>query len=278
MKVAIISDIHGNLEALKATLKDIEKRKVDKIICLGDIIAKGFHQKECLDLVRKNCDVIIRGNCDRHFSSDISEIKIESEEQEQRFKWNQSLITDEDRKFLMNLPYCYEFNMSGSLVRMFHATPTDDKKAVIDIDDIETRYNMFLPSENTNTDNIADVVIYGHIHNPGMSKIYNKTLINVGSVGNAFDTIRNEEKDSDTLETTRSCYLILEGEIGNKEYTSDISFQFVKVPYDIEKELKESDKMFEKDSYIKELRKGIYRNMAKVNENFKRLGLDINKF
>lgn len=37
MKIAIISDIHGNLEALKTTLKDIEKRKVDKIICLGDM-------------------------------------------------------------------------------------------------------------------------------------------------------------------------------------------------------------------------------------------------
>ena len=48
MKIAIISDIHGNLEALKATLTDIEKRKVDKIICLGDIIAKGVHPKECI--------------------------------------------------------------------------------------------------------------------------------------------------------------------------------------------------------------------------------------
>ena len=55
MKIAIISDIHGNLEALKATLKDIEKRKVDKIICLGDIIAKGVHPKECISLIRTNC-------------------------------------------------------------------------------------------------------------------------------------------------------------------------------------------------------------------------------
>lgn len=56
MKIAIISDIHGNLEALKATLKDIEKRKVDKIICLGDIIAKGVHPKECISLIRTNCE------------------------------------------------------------------------------------------------------------------------------------------------------------------------------------------------------------------------------
>ena len=45
MKIAIISVVHGNLEALKATISDIEKRNVDKIICLGDTIAKGVHPK-----------------------------------------------------------------------------------------------------------------------------------------------------------------------------------------------------------------------------------------
>ncbi len=49
MKIAIISDIHGNLEALKATLNNIEKRKVDKIICLGDIIVPYDMDKELGD-------------------------------------------------------------------------------------------------------------------------------------------------------------------------------------------------------------------------------------
>ena len=68
MKIAIISDIHGNSEALKATLKDIEKRQVDKIICLGDTIAKGVHPKECLSLIRKKCEIVLQGNCDVYFS------------------------------------------------------------------------------------------------------------------------------------------------------------------------------------------------------------------
>ena len=54
-RIAIISDIHGNLEALKATLEDIKKRNINKLYCLGDIIAKGNHQQECVDLVRNNC-------------------------------------------------------------------------------------------------------------------------------------------------------------------------------------------------------------------------------
>ena len=68
MRIAVISDIHGNFEALKATLKDIEKRNVDEIICLGDIIAKGVHPKECIDLIKKKCKIVIQGNCDYHFA------------------------------------------------------------------------------------------------------------------------------------------------------------------------------------------------------------------
>lgn len=60
MRIAIISDIHGNLEALKTCLADIKKRNIDKIFCLGDILAKGCHAEECVKLVRENCDVIIK--------------------------------------------------------------------------------------------------------------------------------------------------------------------------------------------------------------------------
>ena len=66
-KVAIISDIHGNLEALKTVLEDIKKRNITRIFCLGDIVAKGTHQQECVDLIRKNCEMVIRGNCDEFF-------------------------------------------------------------------------------------------------------------------------------------------------------------------------------------------------------------------
>lgn len=52
-KIAIISDIHGNLEALKVVLNDILEKGITKIFCLGDIIAKGSCDKECLKLIRK---------------------------------------------------------------------------------------------------------------------------------------------------------------------------------------------------------------------------------
>lgn len=277
MKIAIISDIHGNLEALRATLEDIEKRKVDKIVCLGDVIAKGTHPKECLELIRKKCEIVLQGNCDSHFSTEHMDIKEMSELEQKRIRWCQSLINKEDREYLLKLPFCYEFYMSGSLVRLFHATPTINNKAISNMDDIETKYQMFLPSENTKSQNIADVVIYGHIHHPYMDKLYNKTLINIGSIGNSFDVIRNKDKDSNVLETTKSNYLIIEGEYGSQEYNSEIAFQFIKVPYDMEKELKDENLNLEKDNYRFELKEGKYRDMKKINDYFRTLGIDIDK-
>ena len=277
MKIAIISDIHGNLEALKATLKDIEKRKVDKIICLGDILAKGVHAKECLDLIREKCEIVIQGNTDAYFAMQHTDINNLPEQEQKRIKWNQSLINKEDRNYLLNLPFCFEFYMSGSLVRVFHATPIVNNRAIINVDSIETKYKMFLPSDNTKSQNIADVVIYGHIHHPYMDKLYNKTIINVGSVGNSFDVIRNKSKDSSVLETTKSNYLIIEGEYESKEYVSGISFQFIKVPYNIDKELEDENLNIEKENYRFELKEGMYRDMTKINDNFVKLGIDIEK-
>lgn len=279
MRIAIISDIHGNLEALKTTLKDIEKRNVDKIICLGDIIAKGNHSVECLNLVKEKCDIIIRGNCDRHFSETNHDIKDMSEIERKRLEWNQSLLTKEQMKWLNDLPFCYEFRLNGSLIRLFHATPWIDKEPIINENSIETKYKMFLPTPKTISQEKADIVIYGHIHHPFLDKIYNRTLINVGSVGFSFDVIRNKEKDANLLETTVANYLIIEGDYGTEEYTKNgISFEFRRVRYDIEKELNCKTDNPEKDAYLFEIRNGMYGNMQKIYDNFKKLGVDIDKF
>ena len=103
MKIAIISDIHANLEALKATLEDIEKRNVDKVICLGDLIAKGIHPKECIELIKEHCDIVLRGNCDRYFSTEHKNIKELAEYEQKRIEWNQSMISKKDREYLLNL-------------------------------------------------------------------------------------------------------------------------------------------------------------------------------
>ena len=86
-----------------------------------------------------------------------------------------------------------------------------------------------------------------------------------------------KNKDSNVLETTKSNYLIIEGEYGSKEYTSEISFQFIKVPYNIDKELEDEKMNIEMENYRFELKEGMYRDMTKISDNSRKLGIDVDK-
>lgn len=64
LPTAIISDVHGNLEALHAVLDDIDRRGVEKIVCLGDIVGYGPNPRECVDLIMQRCAWSLMGNHD----------------------------------------------------------------------------------------------------------------------------------------------------------------------------------------------------------------------
>ena len=172
MKIAIISDIHSNLTALKAVLEDIKMRGCDKIFCLGDTIAKGVHSRECVELVKMHCEVVLRGNCDRHFSDKYDLENMEEGNAKDRIIWNGKRLDEEMKEYLFNLPFCYEFYLSGSLVRLFHAGPNTDKDICINESDYDTKYKMFLPTEKTVSDKVADMVLYGHLHHQYMDKLF----------------------------------------------------------------------------------------------------------
>lgn len=276
-KIAIISDIHGNLEALKVVLKDIEKRNIKRIFCLGDIIAKGTHPHECIKLIKECCDIVIQGNCDEYFTRDFSLDNNPNNKTDlavKRISWNKNMLTDDDVNYLKSLPYCYEFYLSGRLVRMFHASPTKINDFIGNIDTLDRLYSLFLPSENTVSKNKADVVIYGHIHMQFMQRIYNRTIINSGSVGNAIDVFRNDKKDGNVRNTTCANYAIISGDYNSKDYSNPISYELVSIPYDIDKELLDDDKNIEKEDYETELKKGKYRDMTKINKSFEIRGIN----
>lgn len=112
MKIAVISDIHASLQSLKACLTDIDKEKVDFIVCLGDIIGYGNNPQECLKLVRQKCQIIIKGNHEEVLCNPSFE----------KFVVNQALTTIqaardvlsfEEIMFLANLPITYELEDFG---------------------------------------------------------------------------------------------------------------------------------------------------------------------
>ena len=273
MEIAIISDIHGNLEALKSVLNDIENKNINKIYCLGDVIAKGSHPKECIDLIREKCEVVLKGNCDEYFASNI-DLADKTIQEADRIKWNKSMLDEESIKYLINLPFCYEFYMSGRLIRLVHAHPERIDKFAGNIDLINNIYNLVLPSDNTISNEKADVLIYGHIHTPYVQKMYNRYIINTGSVGNAIDVFRNPLKDGNVKNTTVANYLILSGNLDSRNINETFSFELVSVPYDIEKEINNSMDNIELDSYSEELRSGMYRDMDKIYNSFTSRGIN----
>ena len=272
-KIAIISDIHGNLEALNNVLEDIKKRGITNIYCLGDIVGKGTHQEECVNLIKDNCQVVLLGNNDYFFSNTWN--KELPEIDQKRYNWSHRKLSIDSINYLLNLPFCHEFYLSGRLVRLFHAHPECNYNFIGNIDTIERLYELFLPSDNTISNNKADLVIYGHIHTPYMQRIYNRTIINCGSVGNAFDTFRNPDKDADVLNTTVANYVILTGELNSKEM-SLLNYEFINLPYDIDKELSFNDDNIEKEAYYNEIKYGKYRDIEKLDKSYSIRGINKN--
>lgn len=259
-RIAVISDIHGNLEALNTVLKDIEEKNIKKIFCLGDIVGKGIHPKECIDLVLDKCEIIVQGNLEAFVCSE----DLESERKE----FYKKQLGEEYLNKIRNLSFCHELYISGSLVRMFHASPKSVYTRLNYFSDHREKISAFFSSDKTITQKNADIVIFGDLHRQFIEKFYNKTLINCGSVGNATEIIRDESIDSSCMETTQAFYLIIEGEIDSKEYNNSLSFNFVRIPYNIEKELNSELEILEKEKYEDELKKGIYRNADKIKEKY----------
>ena len=113
-RIAIISDVHGNLSALNAVLDDISSKGISRIYCLGDSIIKCANPDKVVDILREKCEVLLKGNCD--------EIICRPGIEYGRY-WSRDIIGEERANFLYNCPVSYEFYLSGHLIRLFHASP-----------------------------------------------------------------------------------------------------------------------------------------------------------
>ena len=126
---------------------------------------KEFFSNECIDLIKNSCDIVLRGNCDEYFTSKHDLTQVDEIEKQRIIKYDKQ-ISVENKEYLRGLPYCYEFYLSGRLVRLFHAGPDSiyNYTNVGAWASIDEKYQMFEPNSLTISDNIADIVIYGHIH------------------------------------------------------------------------------------------------------------------
>ena len=185
MRIAVISDIHSNLEALTRVLATIDRFSVDRIYCLGDIVGYGPYPNECIDLVRKRCHVVVKGN---HDSGVVGETPLEDFNSYGRSAiiWTRKKITKERSTYLELLP----FHAIEEDVTLVHASPASPAEwtYVFSWPAAEEAFQAF----NTS------LCFIGHTHSPviiaddgtiGALQRGKRYLINAGSTGQPRDGI-----------------------------------------------------------------------------------------
>lgn len=244
-RIAVVSDVHGNMTAYETVLADIEARGIRRVFNLGDVAGKGPRGSAAVALTRERCEATVRGNWDAHVGrEDLMELP--------SMRWWHDELTEEDRDWLRGLPYAIDIELGGRNVRFVHASAKGVNHRVhwkrID----EEFADMFANTEWTGDGPEPDVVVYGDIHWAYEKEVGDRLVINAGSVGNALD------------EPT-AAYLILEGSIDGGQ---DGSFrhEIVRVPYDIEAEVAvaEASGMLEVEEYATELRTAVFRKFQGV--------------
>jgi len=223
-RIAVIADVHGNLPALEAVLKDIEGRSVSQIICLGDTIGKGPNPDLAVDRVREVCAVVLRGNWEEGVLRPTGEV---SAEFRRIIDWNVHKLGPDRCSYLGNTPLSCDLLISGRLVRLYHSSAQGIFHRVHPTRPLEDRLAMFENTELTGTspeERTPDVVGYADIHSAYIQHFEGKTLFNAGSVGNP-------------LEIPQASYAIIEGLADGTALTS-FSINFVRVPYDVEKAIR----------------------------------------
>lgn len=217
MRIAVISDLHSNREALEAVLEHIEGQAVESIFCLGDVVGYGPDPEHCVDLVRKHADLCLMGNHDEALFHDASDFNphargaIDYTRRVMRPKWYSNGERRARWRWLQALPLTHR---EGRFL-FVHGSPRDPVREYV----LST--DGFLNPEKLRGvfDSFEGIAVGGHTHHPGMHDeqlrfhsltgeescsmdlpARGKLFINVGSVG--------QPRDGDN----RACYAVLEEE------------------------------------------------------------------
>ncbi len=202
MKLALISDIHSNLEALKAILKDIKKRKIKNIYCAGDIVGYGASPNECIKLVKENNVLSVMGNHDL-CCANLKRIEWFNRYGQKAALYQNKILTLKNKQFLLKLPKI----IRKDSFFIVHGSPKDALYEYVFPEisswDFKEFFNLIK----------KQILIMGHTHIPFIKKFKNKLIINPGSVGQPRDA------------NPKASYSILD----NKNLKAEI----IRIPYNI---------------------------------------------
>src|SRR5262245_52291946 len=185
MRVALISDIHANEMALLAVLDDIEKRSVDRIVCLGDVATLGPRPHAVLGILRELGCTCILGNHDE-FLLDATCVAGYSRQSVivESVEWCRRDLTRQEHDFLAGFEHTAEIALDeGSRLLLFHGSPNSNTTDILSTTSPE-RLDEVLAGER------AAVMAGGHTHLQMLRQHHGSLLVNPGSVGMPFRDYR----------------------------------------------------------------------------------------
>lgn len=218
MRLALLSDIHSNLEGLTAVLAEIERLDVDEIYSLGDVVGYGCNPAECLNLVDKNCRVKLMGN---HEHAVLGLVSTEGYTHGARVAatWTQERMTDREITIMSD----FEMRFKKKGVLYLHASPVEPEEwhyilTPTEADEAFGNFNepicfhghTHIPVIFTEMDTGLPRRKAGHDFDPDPE---NRYLVNVGSVG--------QPRDNDP----RACFVVFD--------TNEQHVEYHRVEYDI---------------------------------------------
>lgn len=119
MKIAVFSDVHGNLKALKEVLEQIKDKNVDKTVFLGDIFQRGNEEIECLKLIQDSGITCIKGNCELYLANGV-DIDPDVEYLREYYDGARAKVTAEQMQFIKQMPLFYEIETDGRKLLFTH--------------------------------------------------------------------------------------------------------------------------------------------------------------
>jgi putative phosphoesterase len=228
-RIALLSDLHGNLPAIEKVLDDLKQRQVERIFCLGDLISGPLWPKETIEFLMKQDWIFIRGNHDRKLVERKPEKLGPSDAYAYQF------LNQTELDWLSNLPATLEIDNTFLLC---HGSPDKDKTYLVE--NIENgRVRLSTPEEIKPRlkGKSMPVILCGHSHTPRIVQLDENTLIvNPGSVG--VPAYEDDSADYFVVEngSPHARYAIIEnvGETWKAE--------IILVPYDYQKAVAQARK------------------------------------
>ena len=188
MKIAVLSDIHGNLLALESVLEDIQSKNCDKILFLGDYALAGPEPTDtvnfCMSLSEHDNVEMIQGNTDKmivEFSEDIyQKVAQGAPIMANALREEANTLGEKQKQFLKELPTTKSLTIDDVKILMVHGSPRRNNEDIMPDTPLEKVEEM-LSGVN------EDLILCGHTHIPcGFQTNTKQTVVNVGSVGRPF--------------------------------------------------------------------------------------------